>query len=140
MNSSIIEEPNEKKFLVVDDCPINRLMVGRTLEMMDFNIDRILNADNGQRAIDLLSQHKVDLIVLDMFMPGLNGYEVLSALEERDDWRNIPVLVVTAESHEECIEKLGEVAAGFVHKPFTAEELREEVMRIVTKNTKLIQT
>ena len=78
--------------LVEDDLP-TRSVMARLLEKMDWTV---YEAGNGQEALDLLSQHKPNLILLDLMMPVMDGFEFLTRMRANSDWVHIPVMVLTA--------------------------------------------
>ena len=108
-----IERP--KTVLVVDDQEINRDALGAILE------DRyeILYAENGQEALDMMKAHMEELSVmmLDLMMPVMNGFEVLKQVRDDEELRKIPVIVLTAEREAE-LQALQAGAADFITKPF----------------------
>jgi adenylate cyclase len=102
--------------LVVDDNEGNREMLSRRLVRQGHGI---VTAENGRRALDLLREHAVDLVLLDVMMPEMDGYEALKRMKADDALRHIPVLMISAldemESVIRCIE-LG--AEDYLPKPF----------------------
>ena len=113
-----IERP--KTVLVVDDQEINRDVLEAILE------DRyeILFAENGQEALDMIRTHRDELsvIMLDLIMPVMNGFEVLQKVQEDEELRKIPVIVLTAEREAE-LRALQAGAADFITKPFDEIEV-----------------
>ena len=103
--------------LVVDDHPINRDMVSRRLERNGFRVE---SASSGSKALSMLEdKDEYDLVILDVAMPGMNGFEVLRKI--RRTWSNIslPVIMVTAKTdHSEVVEGLSLGANDYVSKPF----------------------
>jgi two-component system chemotaxis response regulator CheY len=90
-----------------------------------------LEAENGMVALDLLFAERgnVDLILLDWIMPVLNGYETLVKIKEKEEYANIPVIMVTTESEDSKMRQaIQSGAVDFISKPFEAEDL-EEVLK-----------
>jgi pimeloyl-ACP methyl ester carboxylesterase/CheY-like chemotaxis protein len=111
--------------LIVDDNSNNREILVRRLEPLDY---AILTAENGQIALDLLYQHDVDLILLDIMMPELDGYQVLAKLKADDQLRHIPVIVLSAIGHMESIVRCIEMGAeDYLTKPFDSVLLRARI-------------
>ena len=110
-------EPQRDTILIVDDSPTNiQLLGGAMMEHYD-----IMVATNGQEALDLaMSSSRPDLILLDVLMPGMDGYEVCRRLKA-DSWtRNIPVIFITAKSKEADEEQgLDLGAVDYITKPFS---------------------
>ena len=102
--------------LIVDDNDDNRVLLKRRLERRGF---KIMTAENGREALDLIRQNRFDLILLDIMMPIMNGYQVLEELKVDPELHNIPVIIISGiddiESVARCIE-LG--AEDYLLKPF----------------------
>ena len=111
--------------LVVDDNAPNREMLGRRLAREGHEV---LPAAGGREALDTLRQRRIDLVLLDVMMPDMDGYEVLRQLKADEVWRDIPVLMISAvdeiESVVRCIE-LG--AEDYLPKPFDPILLRARI-------------
>jgi putative two-component system response regulator len=119
---------DEMTVLAVDDDTMNLEM----LELMLSDLGcRLLKAENGQEALKLLEMEPhVDVILLDLEMPVMNGYETLERVKRSFDWRDIPVIVVTAGATE-VSRTLALGANDFIAKPYNSEELRLRVMNHV---------
>lgn len=117
--------------LVVDDDPINRILLSRELEREGH---RVLAAENGLQALEILQNDKFDIVLLDVLMPELDGYETLARIERDDKLRHIPVIMISAleeiESVVRCIE-MG--AADYLPKPFDPVLLRARINGCLTK-------
>ena len=92
--------------LVVDDTQMIRILMTRHLKQAGFK--NVLEATNGQEGLDQLSSHKVDLVLLDVNMPVLDGYATLEKIKADERWREVSVIMVTAvdkiESVAKCIQ------------------------------------
>ena len=122
------QEENKKKILLVDDEPINHKIV-QFLMKAETEYE-ILGADGGRQALEILKEQKVDLVLLDIEMPDMNGKEVLSKIRECYE---IPVAFVTAgEKADEEEEELLK-ADGYLTKPFLPEELKGLIGRLLGK-------
>jgi putative two-component system response regulator len=117
--------------LVVDDNELNRDMLSRWLERQGHNI---VLAENGKQALEVLKQVEVDLMLLDIMMPELNGYQVLEYLKAENKLLNLPVIVISAvddlDSTVKCIE-LG--AEDYVQKPFNRVMLQSRITATLEK-------
>ncbi|HTS30346.1 MAG TPA: response regulator [Bryobacteraceae bacterium] len=122
----------ESNILVVDDSAAIRKILQRVLRQTGMSIRSILEAGDGQEALELLKSKSVDLVLTDVNMPKMDGIQLLAALKSAPQWRHIPVLMVTTEGGE---TKVGEAvklgAAGYVRKPFTADQIKEKLAGIL---------
>jgi len=110
-----------KKILVIEDDVNIRESLVELLEMKSFNL---LSADNGTEGLKLAQEQIPDLILCDVMMPGMNGYEVVEAIRKDSRFLNIPFIFLSAKAMDTDIEhakKLG--ANSYLTKPFRAQEL-----------------
>jgi two-component system alkaline phosphatase synthesis response regulator PhoP len=118
------------RVLVVDDEPDVLLLCRLNLQQGGHDL---LEASNGSSALELARERHPDVIVLDLMMPGMNGYEVLETLQQDEETSEIPVLVLTAKSLREDRERSHEMgASGFLTKPFLPSELCEMVESLIS--------
>lgn len=117
------------KILLVDDEPSIVKMVGKRLEVEGFEV---LVAVDGQDGLNKARAETPDLIVLDLMLPQLNGYEVCTMLKQDTRYRHIPIVLFTAKAQEKD-EKLGfECGANaYVRKPFRAQELMDKIRTLL---------
>lgn len=116
--------------LVVDDSSVMRKMIIKTLNMSGISVGEVFEAENGQKGLDFLDQNWIDLLFIDVNMPIMNGMEMLSRVRNKPETRDLPVLIISTESNPQRIHQINENRAGFVHKPFTPEELREKIIEV----------
>lgn len=119
---------HEMSVLIVDDNPQNLKVLGNVLKQnTDYNLAFALN---GEEALDYIEKHSPDMILLDVMMPGLDGFEVCKKLNQEEGTEDIPVIFITAKSEPEDIIKGFKVGGvDYVTKPFNEAEL---LMRIAT--------
>ncbi|RLA80232.1 MAG: response regulator [Deltaproteobacteria bacterium] len=118
--------------LVVDDSPPMRQVMKKVIQISGFDVGELLEAGNGKEALKVLSSHWVDVILLDIHMPEMDGIEMLRRLSEEDLWKRIPVIVVTTEGREQVIEEAKRLGAkGYVKKPFNPEQIKEILMSVM---------
>ena len=117
------------RILLVDDEPSIVKMVGKRLEVEGFEV---LIATDGQDGLDKARAESPDLIVLDLMLPKLNGYEICTMLKQDSRYQKIPVVMFTAKAQEKD-EKLGlECGANaYVRKPFRAQELLGKIRSLL---------
>ena len=106
--------------LVVDDHELNRDVLGLILED-DYEV---LYATNGKEALQMMREHvrELSIVLLDLIMPVMSGFEVLDTVREDDELRGIPIIVLTAQKSAE-LEALQKGAADFITKPFDVHEV-----------------
>ncbi len=113
------------KILLVDDEPLLRLMLSDVLEEAGHTV---LTADSGAAAIDLARKDPPDCILLDIIMPGLDGYETCDALKDDTALARIPVLLVSATKDLHVVDRAETVGAiAVLPKPVSGEELLHAV-------------
>src|SRR5678815_1341392 len=116
-------EPGQ--LLVVDDNRVNRLLLTRALEQNDHHVS---NAENGRIAMEMLRSKPYDVILLDIDMPEMNGFEVLEALLEDEELRYIPVIMTSASDELDRVVKCIEMGAeDYLVKPLNPILLRARV-------------
>ncbi|MGH9327446.1 MAG: response regulator [Terriglobia bacterium] len=118
--------------LVVDDSSVVRKIVERSLRNAGFELQEVIEAENGLHALDLLEGNSVDLILSDINMPRMDGIEFLRRLQGLEKARNIPVLMITTVGSEQrVLEAISLGALGYIRKPFSAEQVRDQVARVL---------
>ena len=120
---------NKKKVLVVDDEPEIVILVKSRLEANGF---QTISASNGQDAIDKALAENPDIILLDLLMPVMDGYEAMRQLRDNDKTCDIPVILFPAAQPEDVIEKGDDTmnAIDFVIKPFDDGALQTLLTRV----------
>lgn len=104
--------------MVVDDEQAILRMLNRTLEPEGYGV---VLADNGSSALALLEEHTPDLVILDIMMPGLNGFQVLDLIRQRS---NVPIIMLTGRCEVTTLrDALALGADDYVRKPFGTREL-----------------
>ena len=123
------------KILIADGERALRLLIAGTLEIGEYDI---LEADNGIQALDLVKRERPDLIILDVMMPGMTGYEVCKRIKTNPDIADTKVLILTAKGQQSDEEAAWEALADFyLSKPFSPMELLSMVEEILSKKVKL---
>src|SRR3989338_3703488 len=121
----------KKKILVVDDEKDLSALVSLHMKMAGFEV---LTANNGEKALDLSREEKPDLIILDLMLPKIDGWQVCEQLRQNAATKDIPVIMLTARTQIE--DKLKGFEAGaddYVTKPFSPRELVARVKRVLAR-------
>jgi putative two-component system response regulator len=116
------------RILVVDDDTLNLKMAEFILK----NDYEVLSATSGERGLEVLRREKIDLVLLDLHMPGMNGLEVFEQIKAMEKAKDIPVIFLTADSERETeIEIFKAGAMDYIQKPFLAEVVLRRIERIL---------
>ncbi len=119
--------------LIADDSKLQRVILKENLK----DTYDVAEASGGQECLDLVehSAGKIDVVLLDIVMPGMDGFEVLRRRQESEVFKKIPVIVLTMSDREEdreLAEQLG--ADGFLLKPVDAKKARLRISRVLEEN------
>ena len=118
--------------LIVDDSPILRAAIKKVVKLADIGEDHIFEAGNGQEALDVLDKCWIDLVLLDLNMPVMDGEQFARELRKRPDLNDVAVVVVSTETNEERLERMRQLGAvNALHKPFEPEELRDLIASVL---------
>jgi len=116
--------------LVVDDEEGIRILCRVNFELADYDV---VEAPNGPAALEAAREHKPDLILLDVMMPAMDGWEVLHHLKSDDATKDIPVVMLTARTSEsDQLKAWGGGVLDFVEKPFDPSVLEELADRVLS--------
>ena len=110
-----------KNLLIVDDEPNAVVPIQFLMEQQGY---RVMIAERGEDALDLIYQYKPDLVLLDILLPGINGFEVCEIVRLNPEYRSIKIIFLTALGREEQIAKgLALGADAYITKPYSNDEL-----------------
>jgi CheY-like chemotaxis protein len=122
---------NEMNILVVDDSTTNIVLLEAILEERGYKIYTALNA---REAYAIIAKHQPDLILLDLLMPKISGFDFLEEIKKRKETRDTPVIIVSALADEENIDKILNMGAiDFVKKPIDLQYLVNKVESLLHK-------
>jgi len=112
---------SDVSILIVDDEPVNRQVLSNLLGLRQYTV---LEAKNGEEALQILERRKPDLILLDIMMPRMNGYEVCRKLRETYPMSDLPVIILTAKNQlQDLMHGMNAGANDYLPKPFSGDEL-----------------
>ncbi len=115
--------------LIVDDSSVMRAIILKTLRLSQLDLGEIHQANNGEEALKVLDGNWVDLALVDINMPVMDGEEMIDRLRGNPATADLPVIIVSTEGSETRKEGLMQKGVRFVHKPFTPETLRDSILR-----------
>ena len=125
--------------LIVDDSEMNRIILNEMLK----DEYLVLEADNGRTALDMVDRYgdELSLVLLDIIMPGMNGFEVLGELSRRSAADNLPVIMISSEDSDDVVLRAYELGASdYINRPFNARVVRRRVsntIRLYAKQRRL---
>lgn len=127
---------NKKKVMIVDDDPDILRSLRTLLESKGY---KVYTFDNGYDLIKILEKgKKPTLIILDVMMPMINGWQIQRFLEANPKWRKYPIFFLTARSTESAVELYEEYAIDFLIKPFNINELLAKINEILFTKTSAV--
>ncbi len=116
--------------LIVDDSVLTRTAIKKVLDMLDIEVDSVFEAGNGLEALEVLQANDIELVLADLNMPQMNGFELIQKMQENKSFSNIPVVVISTESSHSRINDLEDVGIrGYLHKPFQPEDFRSILIK-----------
>lgn len=134
-----IFQSEKPSVLIVDDSEMNRIILNEMLK----DEYRVLEADNGRTALDLVDRYgdELSLVLLDIIMPGMNGFEVLGELSRRTVADSLPVIMISSEDSDDVVLRAYELGASdYINRPFNARVVRRRVsntIRLYAKQRRL---
>jgi two-component system chemotaxis response regulator CheY len=121
--------------LIVDDSSVMRKIVERSLRQAGITLARVFEAGNGAEALSVLAENRVDLILCDINMPVMDGLEFVKQLSGVPNAKDVPVVMITTEGSEaHVVQALSCGARGYIRKPFTPEQVKEQVVPVLAGN------
>lgn len=118
--------------MIVDDSAAIRKILRRVLDQAELSVGNVVEAGDGVEALEVLKNSKVHLILSDINMPNMDGIELLQKLKSQEQYKSVPVVMVTTEGSQARVMQALELgAAGYVKKPFTAVQIKEKLAGLV---------
>lgn len=117
--------------LVIEDSEGDRALIQRTLEKRNYSV---ITANDGESGLKAVRERKVDVIIFDYLLPGMNGVEICKILKEDKKTKDIPIIFLTVvETGEAILECYGEGAESYMHKPINAKDLLKEIKSLLSE-------
>ena len=114
--------------LIVDDSAAIRKILQRVLGQAEIPMGSVFEAGDGAAALEILKKQKVGLVLSDINMPTMDGLELLRHIKADQEWRKVPVIMITTEGAAAKVQEAVALGAtGYVRKPFTAEQIKEKL-------------
>lgn len=123
---------SNRNILVVDDDPTMVKLINVNLKLNNYSV---VEATSGEQALDILASEQLDLVVLDIMMPGVDGWEVLKRIRAGGDTEELPVILVTAKTQDSDVIRGWELGADeYVIKPFNPLLLVEVIKMVLDRS------
>jgi CheY-like chemotaxis protein len=119
------------RILIVDDSADNLLLMQAFLEIEGYQVE---TAVNGQEALQKAEDYLPHLMLLDVVMPGMNGFEVTQRIRQNKHLHDVPILLLTGHNEKVMVKGLELGANGFVYKPFDSNELLNTIQAFCQPN------
>ena len=119
-----------KKIMIVDDEEDIRISVGQILEVSGYEV---IKAEDGNDCLEKLQNETPDLVVLDIMMPGMNGWDVAAKIKENPKLSEIPIVFLTAKGDDMSIGMGGLASEDYVVKPFDIIDLKNRIEQVLGK-------
>jgi len=128
---------NTKKVMVVDDVQHMRELLSLILKNEGYDV---IESVNGKDALAKLDGLSIDMLITDLNMPVMNGFELVKRLRNRDDFHSTPVIMVSSENHEAIKEKARHIGVNeWIIKPLIPSDLMDAVRRLIAKKGHLMR-
>ena len=119
-----------KKIMIVDDEPDILFTVSQMLELDGYEV---IKCEDGKTCLQCLQSSTPDLVLLDIMMPDMSGWDVAAKIKENPDWTSIPIIFLTAKGDTMSVG-MGEMAAeDYIVKPFNIKDLKTRVQQILNR-------
>jgi len=118
--------------LIVDDSVAMRMLLQRALRQTNLPLERVFEAGDGCAALEILKKETVSIILTDINMPRMDGLQLLAELKANDQWKQVPVVMISTEgSQTKVMEALRLGAKGFIRKPFVPDDIGDKLAGLV---------
>ena len=119
-----------RKIMVVDDEPDILFTVGQMLEMSGYEVIKV---SDGKECLEKLEETSPDLVLLDIMMPEISGWDVAAKIKENPKWNGIPIVFLTAKGDTMSIGMGGLASEDYIVKPFDIKDLKARIEKILSK-------
>ena len=120
------------KFMVIDDSATARKVIVSTLKRME--VEQVIEAENGKDALAEMFRRDIDFIITDWNMPEMNGLEFVKAVKRVEDFKDIPIIMVTSRGmRDDILDAIKAKVNGYIVKPFTVLDLKKKIDETLEK-------
>jgi len=118
--------------LVVEDENDVRKAIIKALRRSGLQLTEVFEADSGEKGLQIISEQNIDFVLVDLYLPGLNGEEMVKRMRIDPDTQKLPVVFISGENREDRIQMLLKKGSGFISKPFQPEILGETIINMIS--------
>ncbi|RLF57623.1 MAG: response regulator [Thermoplasmata archaeon] len=126
-----------KKILLVDDEKDQVYVIQKAFEKLFSNEYHIISAYSGKECISILEKSTPDIIILDLMMPEMNGWEVFDKIKAHNMWKTVPIIILTARTDGFAEHAAGSIADDFIKKPVDVTELKSRIDHLLRKKKRI---
>ena len=120
-----------KRILLVEDTPSLALEIVDILQMESFDVTL---ATNGKDAMELLARWRADIVISDLFMPGMDGFQLISSIRNHPTLRETPIIILSARTTNDTIDKVMALGSDlFIQKPCDSQYLVASIKRLIAE-------
>jgi DNA-binding response OmpR family regulator len=120
-----------KKILLVEDTPSLAMEIMDILQMESFDVTL---ATNGKDAMELLTRQRADIVISDLFMPGMDGFQLISSIRNHPTVRETPIIILSARTTNDTIDKVMGLGSDlFIQKPCDSQYLVTSIKRLLAE-------
>lgn len=124
-------DPTQVKVLIVDDIPLNILLIDKMLTKFKF---QVLKANGGETALEIIKNDKPNIVLLDLMMPGMDGYQVIENVRQTITNEEMPIIILSAlNSNDDVSRAMALGADEYITKPVMMERLHNCVITLLNK-------
>lgn len=126
--------------MIVEDDAAMRVVIKNTVLAIepDIEVENIYEAENGREGIEVLEKKDVDIMLVDIYMPVMDGLDMLDYVYDHPDLDDVPAIVISSENDEKRIDAIQRKGLGFVPKPLTQKFLKGEVIKALKKRAEKV--
>jgi two-component system chemotaxis response regulator CheY len=118
--------------LIVDDSAAIRKILTRVLHQAEVPLRTVYEAGDGVEALAILKEKTVDFIFSDINMPNMDGLQFLTELKSNEQWKKVPVVMITTEGSQAKVMEAAQLgAAGYLKKPFTPDQIKDKIAGLI---------
>lgn len=125
----VVGEKMVKKIMIVDDNPDIILSIKNGLE--DSEEYKVIGVESGEKCLEILEDEMPDLILLDIMMPEMSGWETYDTIKENEAWREIPLVFLTARTDKIARDAGDFLGEDYIEKPFEIDDIMERIDKIL---------